>query len=245
MKYSSQRHSILSPSRGSIARRDGERVNIIEAYLATGVLPQTVLNDVTATIAQSGFVLPHGYRLELGGESQKRNEAVGKLLGQVGIIVVLLITVLVMSFNSFTTTALILINALQAAMLGLLSVFIAGYPFGFTVIIGLLGLMGLAINAAIVILSELNSLQALTDKSKIVAAVMTCSRHISSTTITTVGGFLPLILAGGGFWPPFAVAIAGGTVLTTMLSFYFVPVAYYLLSKRKVHRKRLAKCTCQ
>ena len=228
----------LSPSRGSIARRDGERVNIIEAYLATGVLPQTVLNEVTATIAQSGFVLPHGYRLELGGESQKRNEAVGKLLGQVGIIVVLLITVLVMSFNSFTTTGLILINALQAAMLGLLSVFIAGYPFGFTVIIGLLGLMGLAINAAIVILSELNSLQALTDKNKIVAAVMTCSRHISSTTITTVGGFLPLILAGGGFWPPFAVAIAGGTVLTTVLSFYFVPVAYYLVSKRTLRTKK-------
>ena len=227
----------LTPSRGSIARRNGERVNIIEAYLTTGVLPQTVLNEVTATIEKSGFVLPHGYRLEIGGESQERNEAVGKLLGQVGIIIVLLITVLVMSFNSFTTTALILINALQAAMLGLLSVYIAGYPFGFTVIIGLLGLMGLAINAAIVILSELNATNALTDKNKIIAAVMTCSRHISSTTITTVGGFLPLILAGGGFWPPFAVAIAGGTVLTTILSFYFVPVAYYLLSKRTLRCK--------
>lgn len=158
--------------------------------------------------------------------------------GQVrGIVSNLLITVLVMSFNSFTTTALILVNALQAAMLGLLSVYIADYPFGFTVIIGLLGLMGLAINAAIVILSELNATSALTDKNKIIAAVMTCSRHISSTTITTVGGFLPLILAGGGFWPPFAIAIAGGTVLTTMLSFYFVPIAYYLLSKRKLHCK--------
>jgi multidrug efflux pump subunit AcrB len=228
----------LTPSRGSITRRDGERVNIIEAYLTTDVLPQTVLNKVTAEIDKSNFVLPHGYRLDIGGESQKRNEAVGKLLAQVGIIMVLLITVLVMSFNSFTITGLILINALQAAMLGLLSVYIAGYPFGFTVIIGLLGLMGLAINAAIVILSELNANQALTDKTKIIAAVMTCSRHISSTTITTVGGFLPLILAGGGFWPPFAVAIAGGTVLTTMLSFYFVPVAYYLLAKRKVSSKK-------
>ena len=169
----------------------------------------------------------------MGGESAKRNEAVGKLLAQVGIILVLLITVLVLSFNSFTTTALILINALQAVMLGLLSVFIGGYPFGFTVIIGLLGLMGLAINAAIVILSELNAMQAKSDKTKITDAVMTCSRHISSTTITTVGGFLPLILAGGGFWPPFAVAIAGGTVLTTLLSFYFVPVAYFLLAKRQ------------
>ena len=226
-------HATLTPSRGSIARRDGERVNVIEAYLVTGVLPQTVLNDINATLESAQFVLPHGYRLEIGGESQKRNEAVSKLLGQVGIIAVLLITVLVISFNSFTTTALILINALQAVMLGLLSVFIGGYPFGFTVIIGLLGLMGLAINAAIVILSELGATQAHADQHKIVAAVMTCSRHISSTTITTVGGFLPLILAGGGFWPPFAVAIAGGTVLTTLLSFYFVPVAYLMLENHK------------
>jgi len=95
------------------------------------------------------------------------------LHGQVrGVVSNLLITVLVMSFNSFTTTTLILVNALQAAMLGLLSVYIADYPFGFTVIIGLLGLMGLAINAAIVILSELNATSALTDKNKIIAAVM-------------------------------------------------------------------------
>ena len=64
-------------------------------------------------------------------------------------------------------------------------------------------------------------------------AVMSCGRHISSTTITTVGGFLPLILAGGGFWPPFAVAVAGGTVLTTLLSFYFVPAAFSLFSNHK------------
>jgi multidrug efflux pump subunit AcrB len=48
-----------------------------------------------------------------------------------------------------------------------------------------------------------------------------------------VGGFLPLILAGGGFWPPFAVAIAGGTVLTTLLSFFFVPAAFSLVTERK------------
>ncbi|WP_281182268.1 hypothetical protein [Vibrio sonorensis] len=60
---------------------------------------------------------------------------------------------------------------------------------------------------------------------------MSCTRHITSTTITTIGGFMPLILAGGGFWPPFAVAIAGGTALTTILSFYFVPAAFKLLTK--------------
>jgi len=223
----------LKPSRGSIERRNGERVNVVEGYLKTGIIPQSVLSDFQEVLANSDFKLPPGYTLEIGGESQKRNEAVGQLIASVGIIAVLLITVLVVSFNSFTTTFLILINAVQAAMLGLLSVFLGGFPFGFTVIIGLLGLMGLAINAAIVILSELRATQAGSDHDKIIAAVMNSSRHITSTTITTVGGFMPLILAGGGFWPPFAVSIAGGTALTTILSFYFVPVAYKLLTARK------------
>lgn len=97
-------------------------------------------------------------------------------------------------------------------------------------IIGLLGLVGLAINASIVILAELKSSPEAKagNTEAIVAAVSSCGRHITSTTITTIGGFLPLILASGGFWPPFAIAIAGGTLLTTILSFYFVPAAFKL-----------------
>ncbi|WP_036830546.1 efflux RND transporter permease subunit, partial [Photobacterium sanctipauli] len=104
-----------------------------------------------------------------------------------------------------------------------------------TVIIGLLGLVGLAINAAIVILAELKSSPEACkgNENAIIEAVMNCTRHITSTTITTIGGFMPLILAGGGFWPPFAVAIAGGTLLTTLISFYFVPAAFRLSVKFK------------
>jgi multidrug efflux pump subunit AcrB len=71
------------------------------------------------------------------------------------------------------------------------------------------------------------------DSDAILVAVMSCTRHITSTTITTIGGFMPLILAGGGFWPPFAVAIAGGTLLTTMISFYFVPAVFRLAVYKK------------
>ncbi len=120
---------------------------------------------------------------------------------------------------------------MQSAGLGLLAVFVFGYPFGFPVIIGLLGLMGLAINAAIVILAELEEIPAarLGDKDVIITTVSSCGRHIGSTTVTTVGGFIPLIIAGGGFWPPFAIAIAGGTLLTTLLSLVWVPTMYLLL----------------
>jgi multidrug efflux pump subunit AcrB len=225
----------LQPSRGAIPRRDGQRVNVVEGYLRAGVLASVALAEYRQNLARAGFQLPAGFRMEFGGESAGRNDAVGNLMASLGVIVTLLITVVVLSFNSFRISSLIFLSALQAAGLGLLSVYLFQYPFGFTVIIGLLGLMGLAINAAIVILAELKAdpLAARGDPAAIVRAVQSCSRHIGSTTITTVGGFLPLILAGGGFWPPFAVAIAGGTVLTTLLSFYFVPAAFMLMGRRK------------
>lgn len=155
-------------------------------------------------------------------------------MASVGLILTLLLTVVVLSFNSFRLSAIIFLSAFQSIGLGLLSVYIFDYPFGFTVIIGLLGLMALAINAAIVIIAELKmderAIQG--DREAIIRCVQSCARHIRSTTITTIGGFLPLILAAGGFWPPFAVAVAGGTVLTTILSFIFVPTAFSLPSQR-------------
>jgi multidrug efflux pump len=224
----------IKPSRGAIPHRNGVRVNVIEGYIRAGVLPSIVLNRIKKSMAKADYQLPNGYQIEFGGESAERNKAVGKLMASVGLILTLLLTVVVLSFNSFRLSAIIFLSAFQSIGLGLLSVYIFDYPFGFTVIIALLGLMGLAINAAIVIIAELKmdekAIQG--DRTAIVRCVQSCARHISSTTITTVGGFLPLILAGGGFWPPFAVAVAGGTVLTTLLSFIFVPAAFSLLSQR-------------
>ena len=235
----------IRPSWGLIPRRDGQRVNIIEGYIRAGVLPQTVLERFQSKLKESGFVLPAGYRLEYGGESAGRNDAVGNLLSSVGVIVTLLVVVVVLSFNSFRLSGIIFLVAGQSAGLGLLSVYTFGYPFGFTVIVGLLGLMGLAVNAAIVILSELRTEPnaAAGSLDAIVDGVMDTTRHIGSTTITTVGGFLPLILGGGGFWPPFAIAIAGGTVLTTLLSFYFVPAVFRLMAQRRTFEPTVAQDT--
>jgi multidrug efflux pump len=218
-------------SRGDIPRRNGQRVNTIEAYITSGVLPAQILSEVTSKI--DALRIPAGYHIEVGGESAKRNEAVGNLLSNIVVVITLLLATVVLSFNSFRLTAIILLSALQSAGLGLLAVYVFGYPFGFTVIIGLLGLMGLAINAAIVILAELEDLpQARSGNVElIINTVNSCGRHIGSTTVTTIGGFLPLIIAGGGFWPPFAIAIAGGTLLTTLLSLIWVPTMYLLIMK--------------
>ncbi|MFA0505445.1 efflux RND transporter permease subunit [Vibrio sp. 10N.222.54.B12] len=223
----------LTTSRGAITRRNGQRVNTIEGYIEAGVLPQTVLNEFQKRLAS--YEMPSGYTIGFGGESAERDNSVNSLISNVAVVVVLMVLVVVMSFNSFRMSSIIFMVAGLAGGLGLLSVWIFGYPFGFTVIIAMLGIAGLAINAAIVILTELKLDEQASSGNvdAVVEAVMSCTRHISSTTITTVGGFMPLIIAGGGFWPPFAVAIVGGTVLTTLISFYFVPVVYHLMTRNQ------------
>ncbi len=225
----------LKPSSGAIARRDGQRVNTVEGYLRADVLPDSVLTQFKEALADNGFVLPAGYSMEYGGEASGRNDAVGSLLSSVGIILTLLVLVVVLSFNSFRLSGIIFSVAGASMGLGILCVFAFGYPFGFTVIVALMGLMGLAINGAIVILAELKGDPAACrgEVEPVIEGVMSCTRHISSTTITTVGGFMPLILEGGGFWPPFAIAIAGGTVLTTTLSLVFTPLAFRFFAVRR------------
>ncbi|GAD88813.1 hypothetical protein VHA01S_010_00390 [Vibrio halioticoli NBRC 102217] len=229
----------LTPSRGAIPRRNGQRVNTIEGYIEAGVLPQTVLNDFQSSLER--YSLPTGYRVEFGGESAERDESVNSLMANLAMVITLMILVVVLSFNSFRLSNIIFSVAWLSAGLGILSVYLFGYPFGFTVIIAMLGIVGLAINAAIVILAELKASPKACqgDENAILEAVMSCTRHITSTTITTVGGFLPLIIAGGGFWPPFAIAIAGGTTLTTLISFYFVPALFKLLMRKDKPKNNL------
>ena len=157
------------------------------------------------------------------------------LLAAAGLIVALTIATIVVAFNSFRLAAITGIVAFLSIGLSLLALAVFAYPFGITAVIGVIGSVGVSINAAIIILTALqnNPGAARGEHAAIVETVHAQSRHIVSTTITTFGGFLPLILAGGGFWPPFAMAIAGGVLLSTAVSFYFVPPAFALVTGRK------------
>ncbi len=222
----------LRPAAGTISRRDGERVNRIEGYVEAGVLPSRALEGFRERLAAAGLDLPPGYRLEIGGDAEDRQEVIADLLAPVGVLITLSIAILVMTFNSFRLAGLLTVVAAQAIGLGLLSLTVFNYPFGIQAVIGLLGSIGVAINDSIIVLSALrNDRAAAAGDPRAIRTVVIedTSRHIVSTTLTTFGGFLPLILAGGGFWPPFATAIAGGVLLSTVIAFVFVPAAFLLL----------------
>ncbi|SNS84470.1 efflux RND transporter permease subunit [Tropicimonas sediminicola] len=225
----------LEPSESAIVRRNGERTNTVQAFLVPDLLPEEALQSVQAALAESGFTLPAGYRLELGGDSDARSSTVGNLMASVGLIVTLTIATIALTFNSFRLTAAALVVCVLSAGLSILSLAIMQFPFGINAIIGVIGSIGVSINAAIIILTGLQAdvRAASGDRAAMAEVVSNSARHIISTTVTTFGGFLPLVLEGGGFWPPFATAIAGGVLLSTVVSFYFTPALYALISRRK------------
>ncbi len=224
----------LRPSDGVIARRDGERVNTVQGFLAHGVLPDKALATFQARLAASGFEVPQGYRLAYGGESDARGETVRNLLSVVGLVAVASLATIVLTFGSWRMSGVALVVCLLSTGLSLLALEMFRYPFGIQALIGVIGAIGVSINAAIIVLTALQQDPdaAAGDRDAVVAVTLRSSRHIVSTTVTTFGGFLPLLLDGGGFWPPFAMAIAGGVLLSSIVSFYFVPPAFSLVAAR-------------
>ena len=225
---------VVEPSQSVVSRTDGVRENTVQAFLVPDVLPEEALQDVLRAIEDRGFILPVGYGLSIGGDSDARSDTVGNLMASVGLIVTLTIATIVLTFNSFRLTVIALVVCVLSAGLSMLSLALMQFPFGINAIIGVIGSIGVSINAAIIILTGLQKdpKARAGDREAMAQVVTGSSRHIISTTVTTFGGFLPLILAGGAFWPPFAVAIAGGVLLSTVVSFYFTPPAFALFTRR-------------
>ncbi len=228
----------LLPSYGSINHFNGRRMNEIQVYIPAGVLPSTVLSEFKKQMTASGFEMPENYEISFGGEAAKRDEAIGNLISNVGILLVLMIATLVLSFGSFRIAMIIGVVAMLSMGLGMGALWIFGFPFGFMAIVGTMGLMGVAINDTIVVLAAIQGDPAARtgDRQALQRVVNNSTRHIISTSLTTMAGFTPLIIGGGGFWPPLAISIAGGVGGATILALIFVPSCYLMMMCRKSHR---------
>ncbi len=239
----------VMPTVSSITRKNGVRTNQIQAFLQQGVAAVSVSQQVTQALAD--YPLPDGYYIQLGGDAGEQNRALGQLGTYLPVLLVLMLTTLILSFKSVRFAAVIGSVALLSVGLGFLSLWLSGLPVGFNPLLGSAGLIGVAINGSIVVIAAINGnkLAYRGDTEAIVEETMSCSRHILSTTFTTVGGLLPLLLfSTGSFWPPLAVVIAGGVGFSIILSLVFTPVviaAMCRMRQRNLERKAARENTSE
>ncbi len=229
----------LAPQSPTLVRRNGVRVNAVQGMLMPYTVIAEALENFRSRLAASGFELPPGYRLEFGGEAEQRGEALERLRLFAFPLFVLMAGTIILSFNSFRMAAIVFAVAFLSVGLAMLGVWSFGYPMGFVAIVGTMGLVGLAINDTIVVLTALrNSAAACAgDLEETRDVVVGATRHVLATTLTTIGGFLPMIYLGGRFWPPMATAIAGGVGGASILALYMVPSLFIAIARRGARRR--------
>lgn len=227
----------LQPQNSVVERYNGRRNNEVQTFITAGVLPSRVLGSLQAELAKQNFAerLPSGYSIEFGGEASERDAAVGRLMAFVPVLAVAMVAGLVLALASFRLTGLIGLVATLSIGLGMGALWIFGYPFGFMAIVGTMGLIGIAINDSIVVVAALKEDERVLngELEATVETIVDVTRHVLATTATTVFGFMPLLLSGGGFWPPLAVAIGTGVVGATLISVTLVPCMFRLMAGAK------------
>jgi multidrug efflux pump subunit AcrB len=226
----------LVPEPPALSRYNSQRVNMVSGYVAAGALPLEVTREVLAQ-AEAQNIFPDTVRLGIGGNAQQQGEAVGNLARFLPVLVVLMVAVLILTFRSVRLAVLLGLVAIMSVGLGLLSTWSMNLPVSFTTILGIVGLIGVAINDSIVVLAAIlgNEAARRGEPEAILRAVMGTMRHVLATTFTTIGGFLPLLLfVGGDFWPSLAIVLVGGIGGATLMAVLFVPAAYILIARREI-----------
>ena len=174
-----------------------------------------------------------GIRAEFTGENEERDKNFRYLQLCMLIAIVLIFGILVFQFNSFRQATIVLLTVPLSFVGVVAGMWLGNFPFSLASFIGLVSLTGIVVNDAIVVVDFINQERR---KGKVLRqAIMEAGRNrlrpVILTTVTTVGGLLPLMLnltGGAEFWQPLTGAIVFGLLFATVLTLIVIPVAYSL-----------------
>lgn len=215
-----------------VVRRDRLKTVTISADVERGVTPSQVTDVLVPWLQERQPQWDFGYFFGMGGElegSVQASESIGAKLPIAFLIILLL---LVVQFNSLRRPAIILLTIPLGFIGVVIGLIVAKSYFGFMTLLGIVSLSGIVINNAIVLIErfkieeEENGFE---PPRAIIEASQRRLRPILLTTLTTVGGLIPLWLGGGPMFAPMAVAILFGLLFATVLTLGVVPLLYCLM----------------
>ncbi len=216
-----------------IEHRDLRRMTQVLAETEDGVTYGQVLDRLMPRVA--ALNLPEGVELALGGAAEEAGQANSALFRSLPIGLLLLLVFLLWQFNSFRLVAIVLATVPLAAVGVIPGLLLAGQPFGFMALLGVVALVGIVVNNAIVMVdvAEARRREGMLPAKAIAEAVVRRTRPILLTTTTTVAGLLPLTFTQSTLWPPMAWAIISGLIASSALTLLVVPVLYRLLMRSR------------
>lgn len=214
-----------------VMRLNGQRV--IEAECDPNpdnpyATPAKAVNSIKDEI--EAIYLPDGYSMRWVGEGEVQGEAIGNLMKYVPITIFLILVILLLLFNSWRKVILILL-CFPFVFCGITpSLLLSGQPMTFMAIIGMMGLIGMMVKNAIVLVDEINRLQKEENASPftaVVEATVSRVRPVLMASLTTIVGMIPLV--GDPMYSSMAITIMGGLAVGTIITLILLPLFYSTL----------------
>jgi multidrug efflux pump subunit AcrB len=220
----------LERSPTTIRHHDKERSTTVSAFPLPGFNTDRVTKDVLARLEK--VALPRGVRLVPAGEIESRSESFGGLGTAVLVAAFGVLAVLVLEFRTFRGTAIVASVIPLGIIGGMVALYVTGNTLSFTANIGFVALMGIEVKNSILLVDFTNQLRAegVPMDEAIRRAGETRFVPILLTTLTAVGGLLPLALERSPLYSPLAIVILGGLLSSTVLTRVVTPVLYKLLA---------------
>jgi len=219
----------LETSPQVINHQEKKRVVSVKASVKKGFLTDRVIKQVTGKMDK--MILPAGYTYEMGGEVESRKDSFGGFTSVIIVTVFLFIAALVLIFGTFKST-LIVLSVIPLGVVGAaMALWITGYPLSFVSIIGLIALAGIEVKNTILLVDFTNQLrsQGKDLESAIREAGEVRFLPIVLTSLTAIGGLMPIALSTNPLIAPLAIVLIGGLISSTLLSRIVTPVIYKLI----------------
>ncbi len=209
-----------------------QRSVTVHASAASGenvaALTQVVLAKMDA------LKLPSGVRWVAAGEVESRQESFGGLGAAILVATFMIMAILVLEFKTFRGTLVVASVIPLGVMGGLVALYLSGYTLSFTAVIGFIALIGIEIKTSILLVDFTNQLRA--EGMPLLEAVKKAGEvrflPILLTTLTAIGGLVPLAIQGSSLYSPLALVIIGGLTSSTLLARVVTPVLYVLLAPK-------------
>ncbi|MCM2314865.1 MAG: efflux RND transporter permease subunit [Thermoanaerobaculia bacterium] len=222
----------LTPSVDTITRINQKRVVLLSAGVEGAVRP----NDVVAAF-QKGIAhmpLPEGYAITYGGENEQNAESVASILQAMLLAGLLIVSTMVIQFNSFRKAGIVLVT-IPLALIGVFGgLAVTGIPLSFPGLIGIVALFGIVVKNAIILIDKMNL--NLRNDIPFIDAVVDAGRSrleaIFITSIATIVGIIPITLSNDT-WTALGGSMIFGLMFSSFFTLFIVPTLFVVLIRER------------
>ncbi|MEQ8183506.1 efflux RND transporter permease subunit [Marinobacter salarius] len=198
-----------------------------------GAQPPDVTKEIWSAMTALREQLPEGYRIEIGGTVEQSAKANASIQTLQPVMLALMLIFIMLQMRSFIGTLTVLATAPLGLIGAVLALLLFNQPFGFTALLGLIGLGGILMRNTMILTQQVqdNFKAGMAAREAVIEAAVQRARPVVLTALAAVLAFVPLTF--DLFWGPLAYVLIGGVAVGTLITLLFVPALYALWFRLK------------